>query len=81
MGAFTFVILLGSLRTNLALALTFAMLCPTFLIFGASRIHGAAGTVEKLHSLERVSLSFSFNLVRIWTPPLLNIVIKCLSDK
>jgi hypothetical protein len=31
------------------------MLCPTFLIFGSSRLYGAAGNAEKLHSLEKVS--------------------------
>lgn len=58
MGLFTFIVLLGSIRKNLCLMLTFAMLCSTFLIFGSSRLYGAAGNENKRHSLHKVGSHF-----------------------
>lgn len=55
MGVFTFVILIGSLRTNLPLLLTFSMLGPTFVIFGCSRLYGAQGDMKMFKTLQHVS--------------------------
>ncbi|EKD21268.1 putative GPR1/FUN34/YaaH-class plasma membrane protein [Drepanopeziza brunnea f. sp. 'multigermtubi' MB_m1] len=63
MGVFTFIVLLGALRTNLILVITFMMLCPTFVILGASKLYGAAGNTEKLHDLEQVAGALGFGSI------------------
>ncbi|KAK2608583.1 hypothetical protein QQS21_002930 [Conoideocrella luteorostrata] len=60
MGVFTFVIMIGSLRTNLPLLLTFSMLGPTFVIFGCSRLYGAQGDEKMLKTLQHAAGALGF---------------------